>query len=70
MTIMRFVLLDDQLVEVTIGISPGSRQKGTGLEFRMVLAENPDEALAEYGYQSRDDVPVAHWQPMGIEAKK
>ncbi|MBR1585684.1 MAG: hypothetical protein IJ662_09105 [Clostridia bacterium] len=61
------VTLDDQLMKVTVGYRNYNGKPC--IVFEMLLADNPEDALAEYGYQSKEDVPVVTWVPMGIEKK-
>lgn len=63
------LLMDDQLVEVRFSARSRSKDQYY-VSFTMLLADSSEDTLTKYGYQSREDVPVASWEPMGIEPKK
>lgn len=57
------LMLGDDLVEVSV-YQPGNSRMD--IVFDMALAEDAEQALAAYGYQSPEDVPAAPWEPIGI----
>ena len=57
------LMLGDDLVEVSVY---QHKNKPGVIIFDMILAEDVDQALATYAYQSLEEVPVAPWKPIGI----
>ena len=60
------LMLGSDLVTVSVYQAP---KNPAFIVFDLFPAEDADQALAAYGYQSPDEVPAAPWAPSGIPQK-
>ncbi|MBQ8073264.1 MAG: hypothetical protein IJ231_05825 [Clostridia bacterium] len=64
-------IVDDQFMEVSLsGNGRRPSRKGSDLGFIMLPISKPDEVLTEYGYESKEEVPLAPGYPWAFSQRK